>query len=97
MATDEIEAAKYRAADLTRVFIAGPDRSVGLAVQIENLLNVGYPEDPELQDLVISLACYRPEGGPHLYSEPEMIDLLSRHLPKMSSGAYAKEAQDKRS
>ncbi len=74
-------AAAREAVELIRLFLRGPDRSMALAWRIEGLLDAAFPDHLEVEDLVVALACYRPEGGPHLYDEAEMVAVLQRDLP----------------
>lgn len=73
--------ARRKAVELVKAFINGPDHSVGFAGQIEGILDASFPDNVGIQDLIIALASYRPEGGPHLYDEREMLALLKRDLP----------------
>jgi hypothetical protein len=68
---------------LIEKFISGHDRSVDHAAQIEVALDEAFPENAEVQNLVIALASYRPEGGPMLYNQLEMVSILSRELPQI--------------
>jgi hypothetical protein len=74
---------RNRLLELVKSFIAGPNRGLDVAGQIEDILEALYPDDPEIQDLVVALACYRPEGGPHLYNAGEMVELLNRYVPRL--------------
>jgi hypothetical protein len=94
MPMEGAEASKLRAYDLAKAFVAGPDRSLRLANELEKLLEMCYPNDRELQDLAIALACYRPEGGPHLYNEDEMVRLLGGYLSMIRSLCPEFRAQD---
>jgi hypothetical protein len=72
---------RLRVIELMKAFISGPVRSLGFAGQLEGVLEAAFPDNPDVNDLVISLASYRPEGGPHLHDEREMVELLNRYLP----------------
>ena len=72
---------RLRVIELMKAFINGPTRSLGIAGQLEVALEAAFPDNADVCDLVISLASYRPEGGPHLYDEREMVELLNRYLP----------------
>ena len=78
MEVNDTKQARIRLLELAQAFVAGPDRRLSLAGQIEDLLQSVFPDDPDLQDLVVALACYRPEGGPHLYNASEMAELLKK-------------------
>ena len=68
--------------ELMRGFVRGPDRGLAAAGRIEDALMEAYPDEDEAAgELVIALASYRPEGGPYLYDEGEMVELLARSLP----------------
>jgi hypothetical protein len=69
--------------ELVRAFIRGPDRGIQQAGVIETELQKLPDNDISTQDIIIALACYRPEGGPHLYNENEMIEMLKSYLPRL--------------
>ena len=64
---------------LISAFVRGPDRSIERANEIELLMNrlVGFYE---LADTVVALASYRPEGGPFLNNEQQMVGILQSAL-----------------
>ena len=75
--------------ELLEIFIAGPDRTVRAANDIESafceLVDAGYPgTDLEpLSDLEHSLALYRPGGEPGTIAEDELLPVARaslRHL-----------------
>jgi len=81
MVEKDMKSKRCRAAELVKAFIDGADRGIDAAGKLENLLDITFPDNLEIQDLVISLASYRPEGGPNLYNEAEMVTLLKKELP----------------
>ncbi len=75
--------------ELLEKFVAGPDRTIRAANEIESafcdLVDTGYPGtdlDP-LSDLELSLALYRPGGEPGTIAEDELLPVARaslRHL-----------------
>jgi hypothetical protein len=56
-------------------FIDGPDRGMARAGELEVMLDSAFPDDEEMQDLVLALASYRPEGGEYLYDEATIVKM----------------------
>ena len=78
---------KKRVVELVKAFINGSDCSIDAAGKLEVLLNDAFPDNSEIQDLVIEIACYRPDGGQHLFNQAEMIAILKRELPTIEGWA----------
>ena len=82
---EKVKSAGLFAEDISRLrslissFVRGPDRSIERANEIELLMNrlVGFHE---LADTVVALASYRPEGGPFLNNEQQMVGILQSAL-----------------
>jgi hypothetical protein len=88
--SDQKAAMAARAIELMKLFISGLDRSIGLANQIEDALQSGFPDDNnDVNDLVVALACYRPEGGPNLYDCNAMVRMLTLYMPAIEKLAAA--------
>ena len=58
-------------------FVAGENRSIVAANEIEVALDDDFPDDEFIQDTVLMLASYRPGGGEFLYDDEQMADRLS--------------------
>ena len=71
--------------ELLRRFTSGQDRSLKLAGRLEVAIDEAFPEDEEWQDLMVDLAMYRPEGGPYLFNEEQMLAKCKRGLERLSS------------
>jgi hypothetical protein len=65
-------------------FCNGEDISVKAANTIEVALDDEFPDDERAQDVVLSLASYRPGGGEFLYDEVEIRRQLTLLLPQLS-------------
>jgi hypothetical protein len=66
-------------------FCGGEDISVDAANAIEVALDDAFPDDERVQDVVLSLASYRPGGGEFLYNEQDIgrqLTLLLARLPE---------------
>jgi len=59
-------------------FIIGVDRSIRLAGELEVALDVTFPNDDYIQDVIEILASYRPGGGDYLYDEEQVIQKLKQ-------------------
>ena len=64
-------------------FISGADTSIELANQIELLLDDNFPEDDFVQETVVMLAMYRPEGGDYLFKTKAIQERLEKTLPRL--------------
>lgn len=64
-------------------FIAGEDRSIKCANELEAAINDAFPEDEYLQDTVLMLASYRPGGDEYLYDEEAMKCRLIKSKAKI--------------
>ena len=69
---------------LIEKFISGEDISISSANKIESALDDAFGEDDEVQDVVLMLASYRPEGGDYLYNSEDVKILLKKIIPKLS-------------
>lgn len=63
-----------------REFISGRDRSIALANRIEVELDAIGGDDEPFAEAVSLLARYRPEGGPFLVSERDIVAILTHVL-----------------
>ncbi|MBL8579133.1 MAG: hypothetical protein JNK47_18085 [Mesorhizobium sp.] len=70
--TDDLKQALER-------FLTGEDTTILAANHLEALLDAAYPDDEFIQEAVVALAQYRPDGGQFLYDTPE----LQRQLTKV--------------
>jgi hypothetical protein len=61
---------------LLDAFIEGGDRSIGMAGRIEVALDELFGEEEPFASASLALASYRPEGGPCLHDEDEMVRIL---------------------
>ena len=69
---------------LLRSFIAGPDRSIARANEIEVACDPFVEADDEwFADFRIALASYRPEGGEYLWGEADMLRLCKDALAEL--------------
>lgn len=59
-------------------FISGVGVSVSAANELEVLLDDEFTCDEFMQDTVLMLASYRPEGGEYLYDKGQMIERLRK-------------------
>lgn len=66
-------------------FSSGEDASVDAAKTIEVALDDAFCYDEQAQDVILSLACYRPGGGEFLYNEDEIRKQLTSLLPLLGS------------
>ncbi len=57
---------------LLEQFCSGHDNSIKAANAIEVALDDAFPNDGQVQDVVLALASYRPGGGEFLYDEQEI-------------------------
>jgi hypothetical protein len=64
-------------------FVRGDDRSLALAGEIEVALDDHYGEREPFADLCLSLASYRPGGGPYLYDEDSIVPMMKRVIEEM--------------
>ncbi len=68
---------------LLELFLSGENQSLELAGRIEVGLDETFPEDSWFQDLVHSLAFYRPDGGEYLYDASTIVPLLRMALNRL--------------
>ncbi len=66
-------------------FVSGADTSVELANQIELLLDDNFPDDDFVQETVVMLAMYRPEGGVYLFTTKTIQERLEKTLPRLQA------------
>lgn len=70
---------------LIEIFIAGGDRSLVLAGEIEVSLDEIFTEDDFMQETVVNLALYRPGGGLYLLDEHDIkkdLKIVRKRLSK---------------
>lgn len=60
-------------------FVSG-DRSLSLAGEIEVALDEVMGDEEPFASLVLDLASYRPEGGPFLHGEADMVPRVAHAL-----------------
>ncbi len=64
-------------------FISGADTSIESANQIELVLDDSFPDDDFVQETVVMLAMYRPEGGDYLFKTKAIQERLEKTLPRL--------------
>ena len=64
-------------------FTLGEDVSIAAVNAIEVAVEEMFPNDDEMQDVVVQLASYRPGGGEYLYNEAEIEPTLAKILKKL--------------
>ena len=64
-------------------FTRGEDVSIAAVNAIEVAVEEMFPNDDEMQDVVVQLASYRPGGGEYLYNEAEIEPALAKILKKL--------------
>lgn len=57
---------------MLRAFVEGHNRTLDFANEIEALVLSAFPDDDELESLLVALASYRPGGGEYLFDENRM-------------------------
>lgn len=62
-------------------FIRGDDRSMELAAKIEVALSDLFGELQPFADLSLALASYRPGGGPYLYDDRAIAEMMRGVIP----------------
>ena len=68
---------------LVMQFTDGVDLSVSSANAIEVAIDDAFPEDEEMQDVVLMLASYRPGGGDFLYDAGEVRMKLLKVIERL--------------
>lgn len=64
-------------------FVEGMDRSLEFAGRLEVAIDEAFPDDDDLEDLVLALASYRPGGGPLLYNEERILRMCKSALASL--------------
>lgn len=67
-------------------FVSGDDTSIAAANAIEVSIDEAFPDDEEMQDVVVKLASYNPVGGDFLYDEEQIEKVLMKVLERL--GGY---------
>ena len=62
---------------MLETFVKGENQSLEFANKIEGFLIEHFPEDPDLDDLLLALACYSPSGGEYLYDPESMTKVVN--------------------
>jgi hypothetical protein len=70
---------------LIEKFTSGEDTSIASANAIEVAIDDAFPDDEVMQDTVLMLASYRPEGGAYLYAEQSMKHQLEKVRQRLIS------------
>lgn len=68
---------------LLKQFVEGTDRSLEFAGRLEVAIDEAFPDDDDLKDLVLALACYQPGGGPFLYNEEQILRMCQSALASL--------------
>ena len=77
---------------LIEKFTNGDDRSMALANELELAIDHAFPDDEVMQETVLMLASYRPEGGEYLYSEEAMQNQLQKAKKRVMHVATQKDS-----
>ena len=79
-----------RAALLLRKFVAGPNRSVNAANELEaalrRLVPECFPEGEAVEDFADALAQYQPGGGEYLFDEVSILPKARHALHAITEG-----------
>jgi hypothetical protein len=73
---------------LLEAFVAGPNRSLQAAREIEGAIADSLPPDHTLQELAEDFAQYRPGGGEGLYSEVQLLPKVAGSLRRGKQSGY---------
>jgi hypothetical protein len=57
-------------------FIAGVDRSIGFAKQIEGMMLELFSDDNDFEDALHYLSLYQPGGGGYLYDQKSILPVM---------------------
>lgn len=68
---------------MLEAFLRGEDRSVDFGDRIAQFLIEHFPEDPELDDLLLALAAYSPQGGDYLYDAAALSPVMKEALASL--------------
>lgn len=71
---------------LLEQFCSRDDNSIQAANAIEVALDDAFPNDDQVQDVVLALASYRPGGGEFLYDEQEIKRRLAPIIRRLTEG-----------
>lgn len=72
---------------LMEAFVKGDDRTLKTAGEIEVALDALMGDEEPFASLVLALASYRPEGGPYLYAEADLVPMMETALDRLRSRA----------
>ncbi|WP_139225821.1 hypothetical protein [Paracidovorax konjaci] len=76
----------YDIESLAKKFISGEDVSLKCANALEVAIDDAFPDDEEMQAVVLMLASYRPGGGDYLYNERDVRKILMKVINRSVSG-----------
>jgi hypothetical protein len=67
--------------ELLLSFVAGADRSIAAAQEIETeIVRQNLDDSPDFESLVSIIASYRPGGGEYLYDEQKLVEVCGHLL-----------------
>jgi hypothetical protein len=76
-----------RLREMIQRFVDGHDRSLALAGEIEVALDEELGDREPFASVALALASYRPEGGPFLYGEADIVPMLQKVLDALEREA----------
>jgi hypothetical protein len=71
--------------EMLEAFLAGPNRSINAANEIESYLLGEFPDDDGFEDLLIAVASYQPGGGEYLYDQSSVRPVISDAIAEVEA------------